>query len=430
MVKNPRGRGYPIDVPKPDLSTPSVRARLEDITARLSADDPITQRLPNAIAIYCVGGAVRDALLGHPSSDRDYVVVGASIEAMVQAGFQPVGADFPVFLHPITHDEYALARTERKSGKGYKGFTFNADPSVRLEDDLQRRDLTINAIAISRQGELIDPTRGMEDLRMGILRHIGPAFAEDPVRVLRLARFAARWPDFDIAPETQLLCKTIVNQGEVTALVAERVWQEVAKGLMETSPTRLLDVLEGCGAWAELHPRAQPVHADTRHALDQAAKSNAPLDVRYALLMDNRGGHTQPLELLKAPKSCIDLAQQVLARRSGLTAVVTAMTHGHTDHATPVFDWLMACDVSRRIERFALLLTVYELQGVLAPELVQRLMELAHWASSPQANHIVAMAAQDALQKNGADGSTIATITRDARLGFFKTHPAFGPHPI
>ncbi len=430
MGKNPRGRGYPIVVPKPDLSTPSVRARLEDITARLSADDPITQRLPNTIAIYGVGGAVRDALLGQPSSDLDYVVVGASIEAMVQAGFQPVGADFPVFLHPTTHDEYALARTERKSGKGYKGFTFSADPSVRLEDDLQRRDLTINAIAISRQGELIDPTRGIEDLRIGMLRHIGPAFAEDPVRVLRLARFAARWPDFDIAPETQLLCKTIVNQGEVTALVAERVWQEVAKGLMEASPRRLLDVLEGCGAWAELHPRAQPVHAETRHALDRAAKSNAPLDVRYALLMDNRSGQTQPIELLKAPKSYIDLAQQVLARRSELPAVITALTHTPADRATPVFDWLMACDVSRRAERFALLLSVYELQGVLAPSMVERLLDLAQWASRPEANHIVALAAQGALQNNNADGRTIAAITREARLAFFKTHPAFGPDPV
>ena len=265
---------------------------------------------------------------------------------------------------------------------------------------------------------------------MGMLRHIGPAFAEDPVRVLRLARFAARWPDFDIAPETQLLCTTIVNQGEVTALVAERVWQEISKGLMEASPTRLLDVLEGCGAWAELHPRAQPVHADTRHALDRAAKGSAPLDVRYALLMDNRSGQTQPIELLKAPKSCIDLAQQVLARRSELSAVITALTHTPADRATPVFDWLMACDVSRRTERFALLLSVYELQGVLAPSMVERLLDLAQWASRPEANHIVALAAQGALQNNNADGRTIAAITREARLAFFKTHPAFGPDPV
>ncbi|MBN8511243.1 MAG: multifunctional CCA tRNA nucleotidyl transferase/2'3'-cyclic phosphodiesterase/2'nucleotidase/phosphatase, partial [Burkholderiales bacterium] len=179
---------------------------------------------------YAVGGAVRDALLGRPAGDRDWVVVGTTAQAMREAGFRQVGADFPVFLHPTTGEEYALARTERKTAPGYRGFVVHADPSVTLEQDLQRRDLTINAIAQAADGRLVDPHGGEADLRAGVLRHVSPAFAEDPVRILRVARFAARWPAFTVAPETQALMRAIVAAGEADALVPERVWQELARG--------------------------------------------------------------------------------------------------------------------------------------------------------------------------------------------------------
>jgi tRNA nucleotidyltransferase (CCA-adding enzyme) len=208
--------------------------------------------------IYIVGGAVRDELLGRPNADRDYVVVGATPQAMQAAGYRPVGKDFPVFLHPKTHEEYALARTERKSGHGYHGFTFHAAPDVTLEEDLARRDLTINAMAKGADGELIDPYCGQRDLQAKILRHVGPAFAEDPVRILRIARFAARFSDFSVAPETLALMRGMVASGEVDHLVAERVWQELAKGLMEDKPSRLFEVLRDCGAWPACCRKSMP----------------------------------------------------------------------------------------------------------------------------------------------------------------------------
>jgi tRNA nucleotidyltransferase (CCA-adding enzyme) len=193
--------------------------------------------------IFTVGGAVRDELLGLPVQDRDYVVVGGSPEKMLARGFRPVGKDFPVFLHPKTHEEYALARTERKAGHGYTGFSFHAAPDVRLEDDLARRDLTINAIARADDGTLTDPFGGVADLEARVLRHVGPAFIEDPVRILRVARFAARFTGFTVAPETLDLMRQMVTSGEVDHLVAERVWQEFAKGLMEAKPSRMIHVL-------------------------------------------------------------------------------------------------------------------------------------------------------------------------------------------
>ena len=202
--------------------------------------------------IYAVGGAVRDELLGRPVADRDYVVVGATPEQMTALGYKPVGKNFPVFLHPQTHEEYALARTERKSGPGYHGFEFHAAPDVTLEQDLARRDLTINAIARDAAGKLIDPHGGVADLRAGLLRHVAPAFTEDPVRILRVARFAARF-DFAIVPETYAVMREMVVNGEVDALVAERVWQELAVGLMEQHPSRMLRVLRG-----QLHRWGRP----------------------------------------------------------------------------------------------------------------------------------------------------------------------------
>ncbi|MEK7791587.1 MAG: multifunctional CCA tRNA nucleotidyl transferase/2'3'-cyclic phosphodiesterase/2'nucleotidase/phosphatase, partial [Pseudomonadota bacterium] len=202
---------------------------------------------------YLVGGSVRDELLGLPVKDHDYVVVGTTPEAMTQLGYRPVGKDFPVFLHPQTHEQYALARTERKISRGYKGFEVFTSPQVTLQEDLARRDLTINAIAKSQDGQIIDPFNGVADLEAGILRHISPAFTEDPVRILRTARFAARF-GFRIAPETLALMSEMVHNGEVDALVPERVWQELSRGLMEKNPSRMFYVLRECGALARIMP--------------------------------------------------------------------------------------------------------------------------------------------------------------------------------
>src|SRR3954463_13324198 len=215
--------------------------------------------------VYTVGGAVRDELLGLPVEDRDYVVVGATPDEMIALGYRPVGKDFPVFLHPETHEEYALARTERKSGRGYHGFQFHAAPDVTLEEDLARRDLTINAMARDEEGRLIDPFNGADDLAAGVLRHVSPAFTEDPVRILRAARFASRF-GFQIAPETAELMREIVTNGEADFLVPERVWQEVARGLMEERPSKLFEVLHQTGALARIAPELAALFEDTDEA--------------------------------------------------------------------------------------------------------------------------------------------------------------------
>lgn len=263
--------------------------------------------------VYVVGGAVRDELLGLPVTDRDYVVVGSTPEDMVAQGFKPVGKDFPVFLHPRTHEEYALARTERKTGPGYHGFTFHAAPDVSLEEDLARRDLTVNAMARATDGTLVDPFGGQADIQARILRHVGPAFVEDPVRILRLARFSARFSDFSVAPETVTLMRQMVEAGEVDHLVPERVWQELARGLMEQKPSRMFQVLRECGALARLLPEVDRLfgvpqrpefHPEvdtgihTLMALDQAAQKNLSLPVRFAALTHDLGKGTTPAELL------------------------------------------------------------------------------------------------------------------------------------
>lgn len=237
--------------------------------------------------VYLVGGAVRDALMRMSgrdvrSSDKDWVVVGSSPKEMLSLGFIPVGHDFPVFLHPKTHEEYALARTERKSGHGYHGFEFFALPSVTLTEDLARRDLTINAMAMTPEGVLIDPFNGKKDLTERVLRHVGPAFCEDPVRILRLARFAARFADFTVAPETATLLKTMVTSGEADHLVAERVWAEVSRGLMEAVPSRMIRILKDCGFWSRVFAES-PVTESLLRALDHAAAGNAPLAVRTSI---------------------------------------------------------------------------------------------------------------------------------------------------
>ena len=296
---------------------------------------------------YVVGGAVRDELLGFSVKDQDFVVVGSTPEAMVAAGFKPVGKDFPVFLHPITHDEYALARTERKTAKGYKGFVVHASPEVTLEEDLARRDLTINAIAKADDGKLIDPFNGLADIQSRTLRHVSDAFAEDPVRILRAARFAARFTEFNLAAETMMLMCQMVQAGEVDALVSERVWQELAKGLMEAKPSRMFEVLRECGAlqkilpelnclWGVPQPAQHHPEVDTgvhvMMVVDYAASQNYSLPIRFAALMHDLGKGATPANILpkhigheersfnlvkdvckriKVPNDCKELAQIV-----------------------------------------------------------------------------------------------------------------------
>ncbi|MPW07235.1 multifunctional CCA addition/repair protein [Paraburkholderia sp. CNPSo 3155] len=308
--------------------------------------------------IYAVGGAVRDELLGVPVQDRDYVVVGATPEQMVAQGYRPVGKDFPVFLHPQTHEEYALARTERKTAAGYHGFQFFYAPDVTLEEDLARRDLTINAMAreVRPDGELtgpvIDPFNGQADLQARLFRHVSDAFLEDPVRILRIARFAARFVDFTVALETLALMREMVADGEADALVAERVWQEVSRGLMEKKPSRMFDVLRDCGALARILPEIDalfgvPQRADyhpevdtgvhVMMVLDHAAQQGYTLPVRFAALTHDLGKATTPeeqlprhighegrsvdllkplCERLRVPNECRDLAVLV-AREHG-----------------------------------------------------------------------------------------------------------------
>jgi tRNA nucleotidyltransferase (CCA-adding enzyme) len=269
--------------------------------------------------IYAVGGAIRDELLGVPVQDRDYVVVGATPEQMVAQGYRPVGKDFPVFLHPQTQEEYALARTERKTAAGYHGFQFFYAPDVTLEEDLARRDLTINAMAreVRPDGELtgpvIDPFNGQGDLRARLFRHVSDAFLEDPVRILRIARFAARFVDFTVAPQTLALMRKMVADGEVDALVAERVWQEVSRGLMEKKPSRMFEVLRECGALARILPEIDalfgvPQRADyhpevdtgvhVMMVVDHAAQQGYALPVRFAALVHDLGKATTPEDIL------------------------------------------------------------------------------------------------------------------------------------
>ena len=343
--------------------------------------------------IYMVGGAVRDRLLGLPVQDHDWVVVGATPEDMVARGFVPVGRDFPVFLHPKTREEYALARTERKSGRGYKGFTVFTSPDVRIEQDLARRDLTINSIAApegwtpapGQKGldpALIDPFGGQRDLQTRVLRHVTEAFREDPVRILRLARFAARFHDFRVAPETQALLRDMVQDGEADHLVPERVWQELSRGLMQAHPERLFEVLRSCGAlrvvlpeldrlWgvpqrAEYHPEVD-TGAHMMLVLRMAERLGAPLPVRWACLMHDLGKGTTPAdalprhigheqrsarllravgERLRVPTDCTELAE------------VVAREHGHIHRSgelgpAALVRLLERCDAFRKPARFA-----------------------------------------------------------------------------
>ena len=336
---------------------------------------------------YLVGGAVRDALLGRPIEDRDWVVVGADAQTMLDRGFKPVGKDFPVFLHPESREEYALARTERKTAKGYAGFSFYAAKDVTLEQDLQRRDLTINAMAQDSDGRLIDPYGGAEDLKNGILRHVSPAFAEDPVRILRTARFAARY-GFRVAPETMALMRQMVADGETEALVAERVWQELSRGLMEPHPRKMIDILRQSGALKVLLPEVDalfgvPQRADfhpeidsgehTLLVLERAAAMNLGLPERYAALLHDLGKALTPADMLprhighdsagiepvravsrryRVPKACAELAELVCRLHIRLHRA------GDIRRPRAVLDVLNAADALRHPERFAAALAV------------------------------------------------------------------------
>ena len=385
--------------------------------------------------IYTVGGAIRDKLLGLPVKDRDFVVVGTTPEVMVAKGYLPVGKDFPVFLHPHTREEYALARTERKTAPGYKGFVIHADPAVSLEQDLARRDFTVNAIAEADDGTLIDPYHGQADLVARKLRHVSTAFSEDPVRILRAARFMARFQDFNIAPETMALMRDMVAAGEVDALVPERVWQELARGLMEARPSRMFMVLRECGALTRILPELDAlfgvVQPEQHHpeidtgvhvmmVVDYAASAGFDLPVRFAALMHDVGKGLTPPALwpkhhghensgvalvkalctrLRVPKECADLA--VLATRY----------HGDIHRAQQlradtVVKLLGAVDAYRRPERFAQLLQacVADARGRLGFEQV----------AYPQMDYMQAALAVAA----GIDTAAIvAAVTNPAQMG-------------
>ena len=397
--------------------------------------------------IYQVGGAVRDALLGLPVHDRDWVVVDATPEDLIARGFLPVGKDFPVFLHPQTKEEYALARTERKTAPGYRGFAVHAAPGVTLEEDLARRDLTINAIAQDDSGQLIDPYGGQADLQARVLRHITPAFAEDPVRILRVARFAARLSDFSVAPATMALMSQMVRDGEVDALVPERVWQELSGGLMQSQPSRFFEVMRECGALKRLLPEVDrlwgvpqtPEHhpeIDTgvhlMMVLDQAARMNAPLPVRFACLAHDLGkGTTAPdlwprhigheergarllkglCERLRVPTECRELADVVTREHCNIHQ---SMGFG----AAAVVRLLERCDAFRKPERFEQIMRacLCDAQGRKGKEdsaYPQRERLLSALAAAQQVDS-AAVAAQ--AQAQGLQGPRIGELLRQVRI--------------
>ena len=403
---------------------------------------------------YRVGGSVRDELLGRPVADRDWVVVGATPEAMIAAGYKPVGRDFPVFLHPVTREEYALARTERKSGRGYRGFVFVAAPDVTLLQDLARRDLTINAMARADDGTLIDPFGGAADLAAGVLRHVSPAFAEDPLRVLRVARFAARF-GFAVVPETMALMRMLVEEGELAELSPERVWQELARGLMEPQPSRMLAVLRDCGALAAVLPevdalygRAAPGAPRTgagvrvEQALDCAAARGVPLAARYAVLaMDlgaGAGGAAAPAreargEDVPAPRGhaarSARLADRVSARLRAPVdcrdaARLAARWHGAVGRASELrparlLDLIGAADALRRPERLDVLLAACEadaLSGDCRADARYAPAAIVRDALAVVRAVRVAAVAREAQRRRQAGGDAVAAAIRAARL--------------
>ncbi|MFJ4498165.1 multifunctional CCA addition/repair protein [Pseudomonas atacamensis] len=401
--------------------------------------------------VYKVGGAVRDRLLGLPVTDIDRVVVGATTEEMLAKGFRPVGADFPVFLHPKTGEEYALARTERKSGRGYGGFTFYASPEVTLEEDLIRRDLTINAMAEDDQLNLTDPYHGQRDLEARILRHVSPAFAEDPLRVLRVARFAARYAGlgFTVADETMDLMRQLSESGELQALTAERSWKEISRALLEDHPQVFIQVLRDCGALKELMPEVDALFGvpqpETHHpeidtglhtlsVLEQSALHKQPLTVRWACLLHDLGKGLTPeeewprhiahehtgLKLIKAvnerfkvPKDSQELA----------LLVGQYHTHGHRAlelKASTLLELLQSFDVYRRPQRFEEFIAACEMDARGREGLEQR--------SYPQADYLrgAAKAAREVavqpLLEQGFKGPELGEALKRERLKALKIY--------
>lgn len=415
----------------------------------------MSRRRPQPYQVFRVGGSVRDELLGRADADRDHVVVGATPELMIASGYRPVGRDFPVFLHPETHEEYALARTERKHGRGYRGFEFFASPEVTLLADLGRRDLTINAMARGDDGVLVDPFGGVDDLAARVLRHVSPAFAEDPLRVLRVARFAARF-GFVVAPETEALMRDIVASGELATLSPERVWQELAKGLGEAHPSRLLATLRECGALAALLPEvdalygvAQPpghhpevdtgVHVAL--ALDRAAAWGFGLPARYAVLAHDLGKAQTPMDnwprhhgheragvrlaermsaRLRVPQDCADAAR------------LTARWHGVIQRAAELrpatcLDLFTQSDALRRPERFATVLDAAAADACSRPgaeqrhapgELLRAMLEVVQNVDAGAvAQRVAAATRQTGMAVRGRDpANAIALAVRAARL--------------
>jgi len=413
---------------------------------------------PADAAFFVVGGAVRDHLLGLPASDRDWVAVGTTPEAMQALGYKAVGKDFPVFLHPGSGQEVALARTERKQGRGYRGFTVHAAPQVTLEEDLMRRDLTINAIAQAEDGRLIDPYGGGRDIAARVLRHVSPAFGEDPVRLLRVARLAARLADFSVAPDTLALMRQMVEEGEVDALVPERVWQELARGLMTQKPSRMLEVLRECGALQRLLPEVErlwgvpqpPEHhpeIDTgvhlMLVLDRAAALDAPLPVRWACLMHDLGKATTPAHLLprhhgheaRSARLAAAVAERLrVPNDCQAVADVVAREHGnlHASQAlgaAAVMRLLERCDALRRPQRFAqaLLACQCDAQGRTGREQrpygpALRLPGLLQAALALSTADIAATAAA-----RGAQGPAVGDAIRGARVEAIAAAIASGP---
>ena len=400
--------------------------------------------------IYQVGGSVRDKFLGLPVADRDWVVVGATPQEMESLGYRLVGKDFPVFLHPQSHEEYALARTERKVGPGYKGFTVHASPDVSLEEDLRRRDLTINAMALAPDGSLIDPFGGAADLQHRRLRHVSPAFSEDPVRILRVARFAARFASlgFEVAEETLALMRAMVEAGEVDALVPERVWTELLRALNEATPSRFFEVLRACGALRVLlpeveqlfgvpQPRQHHPEIDTgvhvMQVVDRAAQLSTDAAVRFAALLHDLGKGTTPRE--EWPRHVgheergLGLVEDVCRRLRVPNdyrdlAVLTAKYHGLCHRAeelrpATLLDTLQALDAFRRPQRFEQFLLAceadssgrpgYERQPYPQAALLRRMLELA--ASVDAA----------ALAAQGMKGEALATELRRRRIALIRT---------
>ena len=331
---------------------------------------------------YAVGGAIRDTLMGIPAHDIDYVVVGATVEEMVAQGFRPVGKDFPVFLHPATQAEYALARTERKTGAGYKGFVFHTDPSVTLEQDLERRDLTINAMAqeLSENGEwvgpIIDPFNGQEDLAKKILRHVSDAFAEDPLRLLRVARFAARFPEFIVADETILAIQAIVRSGELAALSSERIWQELSRGLTATKPMRMFQVLLDAGAAKLLLPsglKAQLIDEQQRETLRKYLRITPPvLEERCAVVLMNLPATEIRAwsEAVKMPNEVRDFSEIFSELR-----LLLQQRGDSKSSALEILTWFNRADVWRKPERAMLVLNLAKQIGFEVTDLIQALQK-------------------------------------------------------